>query len=248
MKIDLKGKIALVTGSAQGIGKEIALLLAEQGCNVCVSDVNMEAAEKTVLEIKEKGVDSKAYLLNVADYKNVEETVKKVLDNYGRIDILINNAGVTRDNLIIRMDEKEWNMVIDINLTGTFNCIKAVTKQMMKQRYGKIVNIASVVGVKGNAGQANYSASKGGVIALTKTCAKELGSRNITVNAIAPGFIETKMTEVLSDEVKDNLTNNIPLKRLGQPKDVANACLFFVSTEADYITGQTLQVDGGIIM
>lgn len=248
MKIDLKDKVALVTGSAQGIGREIAFALAEQGCNICISDVNLDAAKKTSDEIKQKGVKSEAYLLDVSKYESVEETVNKILDNFGKLDILINNAGITRDNLLVRMDEKDWNMVIDINLTGTFNCTKAVTKPMMKQRSGKIVNIASIVGVRGNPGQANYSASKGGVIALTKTCSKELGSRNINVNAIAPGFIATRMTEVLSDDVKKNLTNNIPLKRLGAPIDVANACLFLVSDEAAYITGQTLQVDGGIIM
>jgi 3-oxoacyl-[acyl-carrier protein] reductase len=248
MNMDFKDKVVLVTGSAQGIGKEIALMFADNGCNVCISDINLEEAKKTSDLVRQKGVKSEAYKLDVSDYNSVEETVKKILDNFGKIDILINNAGITKDNLIIRMDEKEWNMVIGINLTGTFYCTKAVVKSMMKNRYGKIVNIASIIGVRGNPGQANYSASKGGVIALTKTCAKELGSRNINVNAIAPGFIETKMTEVLSSDVKESLTKSIPLKRLGQPKDVAAACLFLASSNSDYITGQVIQVDGGIII
>jgi 3-oxoacyl-[acyl-carrier protein] reductase len=246
--MDFKDKVVLVTGSAQGIGKEIALMFADYGCNVCISDINLAEAEKTRDLARAKGVKSEAYKLDVSDYNSVEETVNKILDNFGKIDILINNAGITKDNLIIRMDEKEWNMVIGINLTGTFYCTKAVVKSMMKNRYGKIVNIASIIGVRGNPGQANYSASKGGVIALTKTCAKELGSRNINVNAIAPGFIETKMTEVLSDDVKENLTKSIPLRRLGQPKDVASACLYLASSHSDYVTGQVIQVDGGIII
>ncbi|MFC1484914.1 3-oxoacyl-[acyl-carrier-protein] reductase [bacterium] len=244
----LEGKVALVTGAGQGIGREIALTLADNGADVCVGDVNLDIATEAVGLIREKGCKSEAYKFDVSNYNEVESSVQKILDNFGRIDILVNNAGITRDNLLIRMSENDWDFVININLKGTFNCTKLVAKSMMKKRYGKIVNIASVIGIKGNPGQANYSASKGGVISLTKTCAKELGGRNINVNAIAPGYISTKMTDVLTDEVKNKITSSIPLQKLGTPKDVANACLFLVSSDSDYITGQTLQVDGGIIL
>ena len=244
----LAGKVALVTGSGQGIGREIALTLAEEGCDICVSDVNTEVAEETAKLVREKGCKSEVYKLDVSNLQMVEEVVGKVLDNFGKIDILVNNAGITRDNLLMRMTESDWDLVLDINLKGTFNCTKIVTKSMMKNRSGKVINIASIVGVRGNAGQANYSASKGGVIAFTKSCAKELGSRNININAIAPGFIATKMTEFLDDKAKEKLTSAIPLNRLGSAKDVANACLFLSTSDSDYITGQTLQVDGGIII
>jgi len=244
----LSGKVALITGSGQGIGKEIALTLADAGADICISDVNIDLANETSKLIKEKGVNSKAYQLDVSSSDTVESVVKNIIDDFGKIDILVNNAGVTRDGLILKMTEKDWDFVLDINLKGSFNCIKSVSKYMLKKRYGKIISISSIVGVRGNAGQANYSASKGGIIALTKTCAKELGSRNINVNAIAPGFIATKMTEFLDDSAKEKLTANIPLKRLGNPSDIAKACLFLASSDADYITGQVLQVDGGIII
>ncbi len=241
-------KVALVTGSGQGIGREIALTLAEEGANIAVSDVKTEVAEETAKLIRQKGVKAEVYKLDVSKLSMVEEVVGKIIEDFGKIDILINNAGITRDGLLMRMSEEDWDLVLNINLKGTFNCTKAVSRPMMKNRYGKIVNIASIVGVRGNAGQANYSASKGGVIALTKTAAKELGSRNINVNAIAPGFIATKMTEFLDETAKAKLTSSIVLGRLGTAKDVANACLFLSSSDSDYITGQALQVDGGIII
>lgn len=244
----LTGKVALVTGSGQGIGREIALTLANEGCDICVSDVNVDIAEETANLVREKGCKAKVYKLDVSNFEIVEDVMAKIVEDFGKIDILINNAGVTKDNLIMRMTEKDWDFVLDINLKGTFNCIKAATRYMMKQRYGKVVNISSIVGVRGNAGQANYSASKGGVIALTKTCAKELGSRNINVNAIAPGFIATKMTEFLDEKAKEKLVSNIPLNKLGSANDIAKACVFLVSEDSAYITGQTLQVDGGIII
>ncbi|MDR0675535.1 MAG: 3-oxoacyl-[acyl-carrier-protein] reductase [Elusimicrobiota bacterium] len=244
----LAGKVVLITGAGQGIGREIALSLADEGADICVTDVNIEIAEETKKLIQEKNCKAKVYKLDVSNLVMVEEICEKIVEDFEKIDILINNAGVTKDNLIMRMSEKDWDFVLNINLKGSFNCIKAVTKYMIKKRYGKIINISSIVGVRGNAGQANYSASKGGIIALTKTCAKELGSRNINVNAIAPGFIATKMTDILGEKAKEKLVENIPLNRLGTAKDIAKACLFLASSDADYITGQTLQVDGGIMI
>ncbi|MCP4482860.1 MAG: 3-oxoacyl-[acyl-carrier-protein] reductase [bacterium] len=244
----LKDKVALITGSGQGIGREIALKLASEGSNICVTDVNLTACEETAKLVREHGVRAETYQLDVSKMSNVTDTVSKILDNFAKIDILVNNAGITRDGLLMRMSEDDWDLVLDINLKGTFNCTKVVSKAMMKEKYGKIVNIASIVGVRGNAGQANYSASKGGVIAFTKTCSKELGARNINVNAVAPGFISTKMTDALSDNVKKNMIGSISLKKFGSPTDVANVTLFLVSQDSDYITGQTINVDGGIIM
>lgn len=245
----LVDKIAIVTGAAQGIGKAIALNLAKEGAKICLWDINLEEAEKTNEEIHQlSNVETLVSKVDITNYSEVEENVKKVLDKFFRIDILVNNAGIARDNLILRMSEEEWNQVLDVNLKGVFNCIKVASRTMIKQHYGKIVNIASVVGLIGNIGQANYAASKGGVIALTKTCAREFASRGINVNAIAPGFIKTVMTEKLDEKIKQNLLNQIPLGRLGEPEEVAKLVLFLVSEEANYITGQVISIDGGMHM
>lgn len=246
--MDLKGRVAIVTGGAQGIGKSIATHLAQAGANVVIADVAEEMAKSTAKEISQKGSEAISMVVDVSNLSSVEEMVKKTLDKFGRIDILINNAGVTRDALVMRMKEEDWDLVLDINLKGAFNCIKMVSPIMMRQRFGKIVNIASIVGINGNVGQANYSASKGGLIALTKTCAKELATRQINVNAVAPGFIQTSMTERLSQEVKDRLSSQIPLGKIGNPDDVANAVLFLVSEKSSYITGEVIKVDGGMAM
>ncbi|HAD81209.1 MAG: 3-oxoacyl-[acyl-carrier-protein] reductase [Candidatus Edwardsbacteria bacterium RIFOXYD12_FULL_50_11] len=246
--MQLKDKNAIVTGSAQGIGKSIALALAKAGANIVVSDVNIEEAEKTAKEIEALGRKALAVKCNVADANEVSELVKKTQETFDTIDILVNNAGVTRDNLMMRMEEKDWDLVLDVNLKGAFLLTKAVSRIMMKQRQGRIVNMSSVIGVMGNAGQSNYAASKGGLIAFTKSTAKEFASRNITCNAIAPGFIETAMTAKLTEEVKENYKKGIPLGRMGSVDDVANAVMFLVSEQASYITGQVLHVDGGLVM
>ena len=247
-KLKLKGKVALITGAAQGIGKSIALLLAQNGANIVVSDINLERAEETAREIESIGSKAMAVKVDVANLKEVEQMVEAVLEKFGKIDILVNNAGITRDKLILRMTEEDWDAVLNVNLKGTFNCTKVVVRHMAKQRSGKIVSIASVVGEMGNAGQANYSASKAGVIGLTKTIAREFAQRRINVNAIAPGYIETPMTEVLAEKVKEELKRLIPMERLGKPEDVAQAALFLVSEESNYITGHVLSVNGGIYM
>ncbi|NTU19822.1 3-oxoacyl-[acyl-carrier-protein] reductase [Brevibacillus sp. HB1.2] len=245
----LTGKTALVTGASRGIGRAIALKLAEAGANVVVNYAGSEAAaSETVALIKEMGRDAIMIRANVSSTEDVNDMFKAALDHFGVIDILVNNAGITRDNLIMRMKEDEWDDVIATNLKGVFNCVKAATRPMMKQRSGKIINITSVVGVLGNAGQANYVAAKAGVIGLTKTAARELASRNITVNAVAPGFIDTEMTAVLPEDVKAGLTSQIPLARLGQTDDIAAVVLFLASDSANYMTGQTLHVDGGMYM
>ncbi|MDI6738822.1 MAG: 3-oxoacyl-[acyl-carrier-protein] reductase [Candidatus Edwardsbacteria bacterium] len=246
--MQLKDKTAIVTGAAQGIGKAIALALAKQGANVVVSDVNLEEAEKTAAEITALGTKSLAVKCNVADAGEVAELVKQAQQAFPTIDILVNNAGVTRDNLMMRMDEKDWDLVLNVNLKGAFLLTKAVTRIMMKQHSGRIVNMASIIGVMGNAGQSNYAASKGGLIALTKSTAKEFASRNITCNAVAPGFIETAMTAKLTEEAKETYKKGIPLARFGVPEDVAGAVLFLVSDAAAYVTGQVLHVDGGLVM
>ncbi|WP_374717646.1 3-oxoacyl-[acyl-carrier-protein] reductase [Neobacillus sp.] len=247
--MNLAGKIALVTGASRGIGREIALELARQGANVAVNFSGSEAkAGEVVDEIKSLGQDAFAIKCNVANSEEVAEMVKAVIDRFGRLDILVNNAGITRDNLLMRMKEEEWDDVININLKGVFLVTKAVTRQMMKQRSGRIINISSIVGVSGNAGQANYVAAKAGVIGLTKTTAKELASRNITVNAIAPGFITTDMTDKLPEDVRNEMLKQIPLARLGEPKDIAKAAAFLASDDAAYITGQTIHIDGGMVM
>ena len=244
----LAGKVALVTGGAQGIGKAVALLLARNGADIAVSDINLEKAEETVKEVQALGRKALAIKADVATSGDVEKMVDAILSQFGKVDILINNAGIARDKLILRMTEEDWDAVLNINLKGTFNCTKAVVRHMSKQKSGKIVNIASVVGEMGNAGQGNYAASKAGVIGFTKTIAREFAQRGINVNAIAPGYIETPMTDALPDKVKEELKRMIPLDRLGKPEDVAEAVLFLVSESANYITGQVLNVNGGIYM
>ncbi len=244
----LNGKNAIVTGSARGIGKSIAVKLASEGANVVIVDVNLEAAQETAKEIEKMGVKSMAFKTNVVEYSEVEEMVNKTKSEWGSVDILVNNAGITKDNLILRMTPEDFSLVTDINLKGVFNGIKAVYSIMMKQRSGKIVNIASVIGLMGNAGQANYSASKGGVIALTKTAAKELAARGVNVNGVAPGYIQTPMTDKLPDEVKNAIIAQVPMKKMGQPEDVANVVAFLSSSDSDYINGQTITVSGGMVM
>jgi len=246
--MSFEGRVAVITGGARGIGRAIAKELAAGGATLALVDVLLDAAEETAAEFRSQGVEAAAFAANVAKPEDVTRMCGEVVERFGKIDILVNNAGITRDNLIMRMKEADWDAVIAVNLKGTFNCIKAVTRPMMKARYGRIVNIASVVGVMGNAGQANYSASKAGVIGLTKTAAKELASRNITVNAVAPGYIQTDMTEKVTDAAREAFLTNIPLARAGQPEDVAKAVRFLCSDDADYITGQVLNIDGGMVM
>ena len=235
----------MVTGGAAGIGRVTAECFAEEGAKVAICDVNPEAGQSAAKAI---GPEASFEKVDVSDTASVLNWVKSVSDKYGQIDVLVNNAGITRDGLIVRMKEDDWDAVINVNLKSAFNCIKAVSKIMMKQRSGRIINLASVVGVIGNPGQANYVASKAGLIGLTKTVAKEIASRGITVNAVAPGFIETDMTAVLSDDVKEAMLSQIPLRKAGTPKDIANAILFLASDSAAYITGQTIHVSGGMYM
>lgn len=247
--MQLKGKTAIITGASRGIGRMIALSFAKAGANVIINySSSDEAAREAAREAMEYGVKAEVIKADVSIYSEAENLVEKVLNKYGSIDILVNNAGITKDNLLMRMTEDDFDKVVNTNLKGTFNFTKAVSKVMMKQRKGKIINIASVVGIIGNAGQSNYAAAKAGIIGFTKSVAKELGSRGITVNAIAPGFIETDMTAVLSDKVKDQFINSIPLRRSGKPEDVANAALFLASDYSDYITGQVINIDGGMVM
>ncbi|WP_099158062.1 3-oxoacyl-[acyl-carrier-protein] reductase [Virgibacillus ndiopensis] len=245
----LKGKSALVTGASRGIGKAIALELAKQGANVAVNYAGSEAkAQAVVEEIEGLGVKAFKIQADVANEANVKDMVKQVIGEFGSLDILVNNAGITRDNLLMRMKEEEFDQVINTNLKGVFVCTKAVTRQMMKQRSGKIVNVASIVGVSGNPGQANYVAAKAGVIGLTKSTAKELAARNIFVNAVAPGFISTDMTDELTDEQREGMLTMIPLAKLGEAEDVAKVVRFLASNDSNYITGQTIHVDGGMVM
>ncbi|MCA1294262.1 3-oxoacyl-[acyl-carrier-protein] reductase [Paenibacillus sp. alder61] len=245
----LEGQNALVTGASRGIGRSIALALAEAGANVAVNYAgNEQAAAGVVAEIEALGVKAYAVKAHVGNSEQFEGMVKGVLDAWGKIDILVNNAGITRDNLIMRMKEEEFDEVIETNLKGVFNGIKAVTRPMMKQRSGRIINISSVVGTLGNPGQANYVAAKAGVIGLTKSSARELASRGITVNCIAPGFIETDMTDQLSEELREGMLKGIPLARLGQPEEIGKVAVFLASDSASYMTGQTLHVDGGMYM
>ncbi|MEN6371983.1 MAG: 3-oxoacyl-[acyl-carrier-protein] reductase [Armatimonadota bacterium] len=249
--MELEGKVALVTGAGRngkGIGRSICLELVKAGAKIVITDYVEENATALAEEIKSVGGEALAVQANVADPADVERLVSSAVDKFGRIDILVNNAGITRDNLILRMTEAEWDSVLNTNLKGTFNCTKAVSKVMLRQRSGKIVNVASVMGIVGNAGQANYSASKGGVIALTKTTAKEFGSRGINVNAVAPGFIQTVMTEEMSEQAKKSIEKQIPLTRLGTPDDVAKVIMFLCSEAASYLTGQVINVDGGMVM
>lgn len=245
----LRGQTALVTGGSRGLGRSIALALAEHGVKVAVNYAGSEAAaQETVARMAELGSEGIALQGNVGNSEQAENLVKEVINTWGKIDILVNNAGITRDNLIMRMKEEEFDQVIETNLKGVFNCLKAATRPMMKQRYGRIINISSVVGVTGNPGQVNYTAAKAGVIGMTKSAARELSSRGITVNCIAPGFIDTDMTRELSDEVRSELIKGIPLAKLGRAEDIANAAVFLASEGAAYMTGQTLHVDGGMYM
>lgn len=244
----LEGKVAIITGGARGIGKQIAIELAKQGAHCVLCDVIEEELKSAAVEIERLGVQSLPITLDVSNFSQCEQMINKVIDKFKKIDILINNAGITKDGLLLRMKEEEWDAVISVNLKGTFNCTKAAIKVMVKQRYGRIVNIASIIGVIGNIGQANYAASKAGIIGLTKTVAKEVASRNINVNAIAPGFIETKMTQVLAEDVKAIMLKQIPLGRFGKPEEVAQLVLFLVSGDSSYITGQVIHINGGMLM
>lgn len=247
--MSLNNKVALITGGSRGIGRAIALELAKNGVNIAISYINNEdKAKEAIDEINSYGVKAIAIKANVSVESEVQQMIKQVEEELETIDILVNNAGITRDNLLIRMKEEDWDEVMDTNLKGTFLCTKAVSRAMMKKRYGKIINISSVVGIMGNAGQGNYSASKAGVIGFTKSMAKELASRGIRVNAIAPGFIQTDMTDVLTDEVKETIQKSIPLNILGKAQDIANLVVFLASENSDYITGQIINVDGGMIM
>ncbi len=243
----LKGKVALITGASRGIGKAIALKFVQEGADVAFTDIRRdEFMENTEKELQSFGTKVKAYESNAASFEASEATVNQILEEFGKIDILVNNAGITRDNLLMRMSEQEWDMVMNVNLKSVFNLTKQVIRPMMKQRSGSIINISSVVGVFGNAGQSNYSASKAGIIGFTKSIAKELGSRNIRSNALAPGFIETEMTHVLPEEVRKGFLDAIPLKRMGSPEDVANAALYLGSDLSTYISGQVLSVCGAL--
>lgn len=247
----LEGKVALITGSSRGIGAATALKLAEEGADIIIN-YPFAAEEGNAAEIRDKIVKlGREVLLVEADISilaEAERMIEEALTKFGKIDILVNNAGITRDNLLLRMKEEEWDAVINVNLKGVFNCTKAVLRSMLKQKTGKIINIASVVGVMGNAGQTNYSASKAGVIGFTKSLAKEVASRGITANAVAPGFIESQMTEVLPEDVKEKMLSAIPLNRFGKPEEVANVICFLASAEADYINGQVINIDGGMLM
>lgn len=244
----LKDKIAVVTGSARGIGYSIAEYFAAQGATVIILDLMQEAVDEAVKKLVDKGYKADGYTGNVTKSEDMESVFNAVAARHGRIDILVNNAGITKDNLLLRMKEEEWDAVIAVNLRGTFICTQKAFKVMMKQRSGSIINIASVIGLMGNAGQANYAATKGGLIAFTKSCAKEFASRNVRVNAVAPGFIQTEMTAKLPPEVVESYGKAIPLGKMGLPEDVAKLCLFFASEDSAYITGQTLAVDGGLTM
>ncbi|MEK5324696.1 3-oxoacyl-[acyl-carrier-protein] reductase [Aeribacillus sp. FSL M8-0254] len=245
----LSEKTALVTGGSRGIGRAIAIDLAKNGADVAVNySGNEEKANEVVEEIESLGRKAFAIRANVANADEVNSMVNEVIERFGRLDILVNNAGITKDNLLMRMKESEWDDVININLKGVFNCTKAVTRQMMKQRSGRIINIASIVGIAGNAGQANYVAAKAGIIGLTKTTAKELAGRNITVNAVAPGFISTDMTDQLPEQIRNEMLKQIPLGRFGEPNDIANMVTFIASDKSSYMTGQTLCLDGGMVM
>jgi 3-oxoacyl-[acyl-carrier protein] reductase len=246
--IDLKGKAAIITGAGQGIGREIALTLGRAGAFISAADYVEEGVRSLVEELKGAGTEAIYTLADVSKFDQCQAIVDDTIKKFGRIDILVNNAGITRDNLIMRMKEEEWQQVLDVNLKGAFNCTKAAARPMLKQRDGRIINIASIIGLIGNAGQANYSASKAGVIALAKSTAKEFASRGITANAIAPGYIDTAMTKVLEEETRNKMLSMVPLARMGTPADVADAVLFLASDLAAYITGEVIRVDGGLAM
>ena len=245
----LKGKNVIVTGATRGIGREIALTLAQNGANIAMNYRNLNSeVEDLINEIKSFGVDALAIKCDVSSTNEVENFVKEVKAHYNTIDVLVNNAGITKDGLILRMKEEDFDDVLDVNLKGTFNTTKAVSSIMVRQKYGKIINISSVVGIAGNAGQCNYAASKAGVIGFSKSVARELASRNINVNVVAPGYINTDMTKNLPDKVKEEIIKSIPMKKIGDPKEVANLVLFLSSNLSDYITGQVINVDGGMVM
>jgi 3-oxoacyl-[acyl-carrier protein] reductase len=246
--MELDGKVALITGGAQGIGRVISEELAGQGAHVILGDVNLEGAEKTARELKQTGANASAVRIDVSSSSDVQMAFDSITKKYKPVDIVVNNAGITRDGLLVRMKEVDWDLVMNINLKGSFLCSQQAAKQMMKQKSGAIVNIASIVGLMGNFGQANYSASKAGLIGFTKTLAREVAPRGIRANAIAPGFIDTEMTRVLEDSVREKLIEQIPLARLGEPEDVARCVSFLVSEKASYITGQVISVNGGMLM
>ena len=246
VNFSLEGKIALVTGASYGIGFGIASAYAEAGATICFNDITQEKVDLGLAAYKEAGIEAHGYVCDVTDEAQVKAMVAKINEEVGIIDILVNNAGITRDGLLMKMSEEDFDAVVDTNLKGAFNCIRFASRQMLKQRSGRIISLSSVVGVYGNAGQANYAASKAGIIGLTKACAKELASRHITVNAIAPGFIETEMTEVLSEKVKETAKAQIPFGTFGQPEDIAKTAAFLASDDARYITGQVICVDGGM--
>ncbi len=247
--IDLKGKVAVITGSARGIGRAVAEKLAQAGANLVITDILADIGEKTAKDIAEKyGVETIFIPGNVVSVESMSELASKTLEKFGKIDILVNNAGITRDTLFMRMKEEDFDLVMNINLKGTYNCTQAFFKTMVKQRFGSIINMASVVGLMGNAGQVNYSASKAGMIGMTKSLAREVGKRGIRVNAIAPGYIQSEMTDVLSEEVKQEFAKNIPMGEMGTPEDIANTVLFLASDLSAYITGQTISVNGGMLM
>ena len=242
-------KLAIITGGTRGIGKQIALTFAKEGYNIAINyRTENEDLKNTKKEIEENNVKCFAFQGDVTNFKDCEQFIKQIVEEFENIDVLVNNAGITRDTLLMRMKEEDFKQVIDTNLIGTFNVTKNVISYMMKARSGRIINISSVVGISGNAGQTNYSASKAGIIGFTKSLAKEVASRNITVNAVAPGFIETQMTDVLKDDIKEEIAKKIPLKRMGTPQDVANVVKFLASNDSSYITGQVINIDGGMLM
>ena len=247
--MDLTGKVAVVTGGSRGIGRSICLRLGQAGATVVINYVSRsDAADETAEAVRQAGGQAAVYQFNVADFKEVQAAFKQIMADHGRVDILVNNAGITRDGLLAMMKEDAWDAVLNTNLKGAFNCVKAASRPMMKQRWGRIVNITSVIGFAGNAGQVNYSAAKAGLVGLTRSTARELASRGVTVNGVAPGYIDTDMTKDLSDEVKEIILSEIPMKAMGQADDIAAAVAFLVSDEANYITGQFIHVNGGMYM
>ena len=244
----LQNKNAIITGSTRGIGKAIAKKLAEEGANVCITGTNEETAQKTAKEFEQFGVKAIGFGLNISQYNEVEKMVQKIKEIWGSVDILVNNAGITKDNLLLRMSPEDFDQVIQTNLNGVFNGMKAAVPIMMRQKAGKIINISSVIGLMGNSGQANYAASKAGIIGMTKSVAKEYAAKGICANVVAPGYIATEMTGQLKEEIKDSILKSIPMKRMGQPEDIAKSVLFLASSDSDYITGQTIVVDGGMVM
>jgi len=246
--VNFKNRIAIVTGGGQGIGKKICLRLAKSKVKIVILDVNEELSKEVVEEIRIGGSEAIAFKVDVAKYEEVKGAINSIIDKFKSIDILINNAGITRDSLLLRMKEEDWHKVLQINLTGVFNCIKAVIRPMMKQKYGRIVNISSIIAIRGNIGQANYSAAKAGIIGLTKSAAREVGRYGITVNAVAPGFIDTAMTKKLNKELIDRIISQVPLQRIGKPEEVASLVAYLASEEASYITGEVIKIDGGMAM